>query len=99
MLSSVTRLEDYPLIAQGSAAKRHRQSEKRRVRNRAVRSKVRSGIKKFLEAVDAQNKETASEQLRSVTKLIDTAAGKGVYHKNTAARTKSRLHRKLNSMA
>jgi len=87
------------LIVKGSAAKRHRQSEKRRVQNRAVRSKVRSGIKKFLEAVDAKNKDGATEQLRVVSKLIDTAAGKGVYHKNTAARTKSRLHKKLNAMA
>ena len=55
-------------------------------------------MKKFLDAVDAENKNSASEQLRIVTKLIDTAAGKGVYHKNTAARTKSRLHKKLNAM-
>ncbi len=87
------------MIAHGSAVKRHRQSEKRRVMNRAVRSQVRSGMKKFLDAVDAENKNSASEQLRVVTKLIDTAAGKGVYHKNTAARTKSRLHKKLNAMA
>jgi small subunit ribosomal protein S20 len=87
------------LIGQGSAAKRHRQSETRRVMNRAVRSQVRSGIKNFLEAVDASNKDGASEKLQVVTKLIDTAAGKGVYHKNTAARTKSRLHKKLNAMA
>ena len=60
---------------------------------------MRSGIKKFLEAVDAKNQDSASEQLRTVSKLIDTAAGKGVYHKNTAARTKSRLHKKLNSIA
>lgn len=86
------------MIAQGSAAKRHRQSEKKRLMNRAVRSKVRSGMKKFLDAVDSKNKDSASEQLQVVTKLIDTAAGKGVYHKNTAARTKSRLHKKLNSM-
>jgi small subunit ribosomal protein S20 len=66
--------------------------------NRAVRSKVRSGMKRFLDAVDSKNKDSASEQLQVVTKLIDTAAGKGVYHKNTAARTKSRLHKKLNSM-
>lgn len=86
------------MIAQGSAAKRHRQSEKKRLMNRAVRSKVRSGMKKFLDAVDSKNKDRASEQLQVVTKLIDTAAGKGVYHKNTAARTKSRLRKKLNSM-
>ncbi len=87
------------MIAHGSAAKRHRQSERRRVANRAVRSQVRSGIKKFVDAVDTENKDSASEQLQVVTKLIDTAAGKGVYHKNTAARTKSRLHKKLNAMA
>lgn len=87
------------MIGQGSAAKRHRQSEKRRASNRAVRSEVRSGVKKFLDAADAGNKESATEQLQVVTKLIDTAAGKGVYHKNTAARTKSRLHKKLNAMA
>ena len=87
------------MVRQGSAAKRHRQSEKRRVMNRAVRSKVRSGIKKFLEAVDAENKTSATGQLQVVTKLVDTATGKGVYHQNTAARTKSRLHKKLNAMA
>ena len=87
------------MIGKGSAAKRHRQSEKRRASNRAVRSEVRSGVKKFLDAADAGNKESAAEQLQVVTKLIDTAAGKGVYHKNTAARTKSRLHKKLNAMA
>lgn len=87
------------MIAHGSAAKRHRQSEKRRVMNRAVRSEVRSGIKKFLDAVDAENKDGASKQLQVVTKLVDTAAGKGVYHRNTTARTKSRLHKKLNAMA
>lgn len=69
------------------------------MRNRSVRSQVRSGIRRFLEAVEADNKESASKQLQAVTKLIDTAAGKGVYHRNTAARTKSRLHKKLNAMA
>jgi small subunit ribosomal protein S20 len=81
-----------------SAAKRHRQSEKRRVRNRSIRSRVRSSIRKYLEAVDATNKDVASERLSEVTKLIDSAAGKGVYHRNTAARTKSRLHKKLSAL-
>lgn len=86
------------MAGQGSAAKRHRQSERRRLRNRAVRSEVRSSIRKFLDAVDAKKKDDASSQLSSVTRLIDSATGKGVYHKNTAARTKSRLTRKLNAM-
>jgi small subunit ribosomal protein S20 len=68
------------------------------MRNRAMRSRVRSGIRGFLEAVDSNNKADAESRLQSVTKLIDTAAGKGVYHKNTAARTKSRLRKKLNAL-
>jgi len=86
------------LAGQGSAAKRYRQSERRRLRNRVVRSRVRSSIRKFLVAVEDQNRDTASEQLKTVTTLLDSAAGKGVYHQNTAARTKSRLTRKLNAM-
>lgn len=81
-----------------SAAKRYRQSERRRVRNRSVRSQVRSGIRQFLAAVGSADKDGASESLARVTRLIDSAAGKGVYPKNTAARTKSRLHRTLNDM-
>ncbi len=64
-----------------------------------MRSQVRSSIRRFLVAVEAKNKETASSQLQKVTTLLDTAAGKGVYHRNTAARTKSRLSRKLNAMS
>jgi small subunit ribosomal protein S20 len=86
------------LASQGSAAKRHRQSEHRRVRNRAVRSRVRTSIRKFLVAVEQDNQDTAAEQLKTVTSLLDAAAGKGVYHKNMVARTKSRLVRKLNAM-
>jgi small subunit ribosomal protein S20 len=63
-----------------------------------MRSKVRTSIRSFLEAVDAQDRSTAEQRLHEVTKLIDTAAGKGVYHKNTAARTKSRLQKKLNAL-
>ena len=81
-----------------SAFKRHKQSERRRTRNRAVRSRVRTGIRRFLSEVESQNRETAATQLGEVTKLIDTAAGKGVYHRNTVARTKSRLMAKLNAM-
>ena len=63
-----------------------------------MRSQVRSGIKQFFAAVGAEDRDTASAQLQRVTKLLDTATGKGVYHRNTAARTKSRLNRKLNEM-
>jgi len=63
-----------------------------------MRSKVRTEIRGFLDAVDGKDKSAAETRLHSVTKLIDTAAGKGVYHKNTAARTKSRLRKKLNAL-
>lgn len=82
----------------GSAAKRHRQSEKRRLRNRTVRSKVRTGTRKFLEAFQANEKDTAEKRYIELTKLIDSAASKGIYPRNTAARKKSRLHKKLNAI-
>lgn len=50
------------------------------------------------EAIDAGDKNLATEQFALVTKLMDTAARKGLYHKNTAARTKSRLQKQLNSL-
>lgn len=86
------------MIVKGSAAKRYRQSEKRRLRNKAVRSRVRSSIRRFREAVASNDKSEAEARLQEVTKLIDTAAGKGVYHKNTAARTKSRLSKHLQKL-
>ena len=86
------------MIVKGSAAKRYRQSEKRRLRNKGVRSRVRTGIRRFHEAIAANDKSAAESQLLEVTKLIDTAAGKGVYHKNTAARTKSRLNKHLQKL-
>jgi small subunit ribosomal protein S20 len=82
----------------GSAEKRQRQSEVRRLRNRKVRSEVHTGIRKFLEAVEGKNKEKAAAAYLACQKLIDSAAGKGVYHWNTAARKKSRLSAKLNAL-
>lgn len=81
-----------------SAAKRRRQSEKRRIRNKAVRSRVRTNIRQFLASVEAEKKDEAAAQLKTVSQLIDAARQKGVMHRNTAARTKSRLASRLNSM-
>jgi small subunit ribosomal protein S20 len=64
-----------------------------------IRSKVRTEIKRFLGAVEDKDVEKAETNLKTVASLIDSAAGKGLYHKNTAARTKSRLHKKLNELA
>lgn len=83
----------------GSAAKRHRQNEKRRLRNRIVRSKIKTNIKNFLDAVKKNAKDEAENNYRLFGKLIDRAVTKGVYHSNTAARKKSRMHRLLNKMS
>jgi len=86
------------LIVKGSAAKRFRQSEKRRIRNKAVRSEVRSSAKKVLSAVEKKDGTEAEQAFRAYVKLIDSAAQKGVYHKNTAGRKKSRMADKVNAL-
>ena len=77
------------------AAKRHRQSVKRRTHNRAIRSRVRTSMKAFDAAVEKKDKAVAETTFAEFVKLIDTAAGKGLYHRNTAARKKSRMHKRL----
>lgn len=86
------------MAGKSSAEKRHAQSEERRLRNRMARSRVRTANKKFLAAVKDKNKETALASFLDFEKLIDTAQRKGVYHKNTAARKKSRMHKLLNKL-
>ncbi len=83
----------------GSAAKRHRQSEKRRMKNRVAKSTVRTVTKNFILAVKSGDKPAAEAKYLEMTKLMDTAAGKGIYHKNMVARKKSRMHKLLNSIA
>ena len=73
-----------------SAEKRMRQTEKRRTRNRGVRSRVRTAVKEYRSSEDAQ-KATALPQTISE---IDLAKKKGVIHRNAAARLKSRLAKK-----
>jgi len=87
------------LAEKGSAAKRHRQSLRRRMRNRMAVSEVRTSVKNFMTAVDTKNKEEAEKAFRHVVKKIDTAAGKGIFHRNTVARKKSRLAKMLNRLA
>ncbi len=82
-----------------SAAKRNRQNERHRIRNRMIKSKVRTGIKSFLEAVEKKDAPAAEQRLQTAVSLLDSATRKGIYHKNTAARTKSRLQKKLNVLS
>lgn len=81
-----------------SAMKRIRQSEKRRARNRVVRSRMRTYVKRANTAL-ASGEEDAVEAVRAAIAELDRAAKKGVIHANNAARRKSRLMKKLNAAA
>ena len=69
------------------------------MRNKMIRSGVKTAIKKVLAAVSAGDKAAAQTTLVGATKAIDMAASKGVYHKNNAARKKSRLAKAVNKIA
>jgi len=78
-----------------SAKKRMRQSLIRKKRNRRMKSTVKNSIKKFLQLVNEEKGEEAKKMLPQVIKLIDITSSKGVWHKNKAAREKSKLMKKL----
>jgi len=80
-----------------SQIKRNRQNEKRRLRNKAVRSEMRTRSKSALVAAE-NGSEDAPELLRLALKRIDKAAAKGSIHKNQAANRKSRLMRGANAL-
>lgn len=84
---------------QSSAAKRHRQSEERRLRNKNVKSAIRTVAKKVLVSVQKKDAGEAGETLGDLIKRLDTAARKGIIKKNTAARKKSRLQRLVNGLS
>ena len=80
------------------AKKRAKQNVKRRTINRARKSQVKTQIKHFEAAVSQGDVEAAGEQLRLVTQKLDKTATKSTMHKRTAARKKSRLAKKFNSL-
>ena len=82
-----------------SAEKRIRQNIKRNAINRANRSKLRTQIKKLRTALEAADGSQSSELLTPTVSLIDKAVNKGIIHKNTAARYKSRLTRHVSELA
>jgi small subunit ribosomal protein S20 len=81
-----------------SADKRMRQNEARRTRNAAIRSGVRTAVKAVRAAISAQTPGEARTQLAHSIRVLDKAVTKGVLHKRTAARRKSRLARQLNAL-
>lgn len=80
-----------------SAKKRVRQNLKRRSRNRARKAQVREQIKGFTTALTAGDLPKAETELRDVVQRLDRVAAKGTIHKNTAARRRSRLTKRLNA--
>ena len=78
-----------------SAMKRVKVSKKKNLRNRMVKSGVKTAVKKYQVALN-ENVATAGAQLSATTSAIDKAAAKGVIHKNAANRKKARLAKALN---
>jgi len=77
-----------------SQIKRNRQNERLRLRNKAVRSEVKTRVKRAAQAADSGAEDQAAA-LRDAVKRIDKAAAQGIIHKNQAANRKSRLMRRL----
>lgn len=81
-----------------SAKKRILVNKTKAMRNKSIKSGVKTAIKKVEAAVAAKDKEAASAALLGATSVIDKAAKKGVYHKNNAARKVSRLSKLVNQL-
>jgi small subunit ribosomal protein S20 len=74
-----------------SALKAHRQNLKRREHNRQLRTRLRSALRDIRTAIDQGNPDQVKDALRQTISLVDKMAGKGLIHRNTAGRYKSRL--------
>jgi len=83
------------LATHRSAVKRMRQNEKRRERNMHIKSRVKSRVKKLLQAVQSRDVEAAKGAFSAAVREINRARSRGVLHRNTASRKISRLARKF----
>ena len=81
-----------------SQQKRNRTNERARLRNKSVKSSLRTAVRAFREATAAGEKEKATKLLASTNRKLDKAASKGVIHKNQAANKKSALAKALNGL-
>ena len=82
-----------------SAKKRIRVTLKQTLRNKAIKSRTKTAMRKVVEAVSANDAAVAKTALVNACKTIDKATSKGVYHKNNAARKKSKLTRAVNKIS
>ena len=78
-----------------SQIKRIKQNEKAHQRNKAVKSELRTYVRKFREAVETGNAEAAADAMRTASRKLDKAVSKGVIHKNQAANRKSAIAKRL----
>ena len=82
-----------------SQIKRNRQNEKRRLRNKSVKSSLKTAVRKFNETAATGDSEAATALLRDASRKPDKAVSKGVIHKNQAANRKSAIAKRLASLA
>ena len=80
------------------ARKRARQAQRRRAHNASMRSRMRTSVKRVVRALNADDAEAASAALKVAEPTLDGAVGKGLIHKNKAARHKSRLNARLKAL-
>ena len=81
-----------------SAKKRARQALTRRAHNMALRSRMRTHVKKVEAAIESGDKEVAASAYGAAVSILDNSAGKGLIHANKAARYKSRLNTRVKAM-
>jgi small subunit ribosomal protein S20 len=81
-----------------SQIKRNKQNEKRRLRNKAVKSELKTEIRKFREAAESGDADAAAAQLRVASRKLDKAVSKGVIHKNQAANRKAAIAKRANAL-
>jgi small subunit ribosomal protein S20 len=81
-----------------SQIKRNKQNEKARLRNKAVKSELKTSVRKFREAADSRDAEAAQAAMRAASIKLDKAASKGVIHKNQAANRKSAIAKRVEQL-
>jgi small subunit ribosomal protein S20 len=82
-----------------SQIKRNRQNEKARLRNKAVKSSLKTAVRKYNEAIQAGDLDSAATLMRDASRKLDKAVSKGVIHKNQAANRKSAIAKRLTAPA
>jgi small subunit ribosomal protein S20 len=82
-----------------SQIKRNKQNEKAHQRNRAVKSELRTHVRKFREAVETGDVAAATSALQVASRKLDKAVSKGIIHKNQAANRKSAIAKKLSELS